>query len=452
MTTAPRQLNLNLFIYPNGHHEAAWRHPLAAHQRVLDVSFYQELAQQAEAAKFDAVFFADGLGIGDGVRYASRFHLEPITLINALAAATQKIGFIATASTTFYDPYTLARLLAFTDHLSHGRVGWNIVTSSLKRAAQNYGLAEHPSHAARYARAHEFVEAIGRLWDSWEDGAFINDPASGLFADTNRIHPAQFSGEHLSVAGALNVPRSPQGRPVYVQAGSSEAGRDFAAQYAEAIFTAHQTLESAQAFYRDVKERATQRGRNPAHVKILPGLSPFIGSTEAEAKALQREFDELIQPDFSLLQLKNQLGLDVDLRGHDLDAPFPLHLIPDNPDQAEHSRFQLVLDIVKREQPTLRQLLQKLAGARGHFVLAGTPEQIADHIQTWFEQGAADGINVMPPWLPGGFEVFTREVVPILRQRGLFREEYSGSTLREHFGLPRPESQFAPALAQAQAA
>ncbi|MDR2128239.1 MAG: LLM class flavin-dependent oxidoreductase [Burkholderiaceae bacterium] len=441
-----RSLTLNLFIYPNGHHEAAWRYSKAARERILDVRFYQELAQQAETAKFDAVFFADGLGIGDGVRYASRFHLEPITLINALAAATQKIGFIATASTSFYDPYTLARLLGSTDHWSGGRVGWNIVTTSLKSAAQNYGHAQYIPHTLRYERAHEFVQAITRLWDSWEDEAFVNDAASGIFADTERIHAPNFIGKHLSVKGALNVPRSPQGRPVYVQAGSSEDGRQFAAQYAEAIFTAHQSLESAQAFYRDVKQRASQQfARHPDHVKILPGLSPFIGSTEAEALTLQREFNELVQPEFSLLQLKNQLGLEVDLRGHNLDAPFPRHLIPDNnPDQQAHSRFQLIVDIIDREKPTLRQLIQRLAGARGHFVLAGTPEQIANHIETWFTQGAADGINVMPPWLPGGFEVFTREVVPILRKRGLFREDYSGSTLRDHLGLPRPASLYTP--------
>ncbi|RMX08681.1 LLM class flavin-dependent oxidoreductase [Corticibacter populi] len=449
MSEAPRQLTLNLFIYPNGHHEAAWRHPLAARERILDVRYYQSLAQQAEAAKFDAVFFADGLGIGDGIRYASRFHLEPLTLINALAAATEKIGFIATASTSFYDPYTLARLFGATDHWSGGRIGWNIVTSSLKSAAGNYGLTRHPSHAERYERAHEFVQAVTRLWDSWEDEAFVNDASTGLFADTDRIHAANFTGKHLRVQGALNLPRSPQGRPVYVQAGSSEDGRQFAAQYAEAIFTAHQTLESAQSFYRDVKQRAAQWGRNPAHIKILPGLSPFIGSTEAEARALQREFDELIQTDFSLLQLKNQLGLDIDLRGQDLDAPFPRHLIPHSADQQEHSRFQLVLDIVDREKPTLRQLIERLAGARGHFVLAGTPEQIADHIETWFTQGAADGINVMPPWLPGGLEVFTREVVPILQRRGLFRQDYSGDTLRDHLGLPRPPSLFASEQQQA---
>lgn len=445
MSESPRQLALNLFIYPNGHHEAAWRHPLAARERILDVRFYQELAQQAEAAKFDAVFFADALGIGDGIRYASRFHLEPLTLINALAAATKHIGFIATASTSYYDPYTLARLFGATDHWTGGRIGWNIVTSSLKSAAANYGQAQHASHAERYERANEFVQAVTRLWDSWEDDAFLNDAESGVFADTNHIHPANYVGKHLRVQGALNLPRSPQGRPVYVQAGSSEDGRQFAAQYAEAIFTAHQTLESAQAFYKDVKQRASQLGRNPAHVKILPGLSPFIGSTEAEALALQREFDDLIQVDYSLLQLNNQLGLGVDLRGQDLDAPFPLHLLPDNQDQQEHSRYQLVLDIVAREKPTLRQLIQRLAGARGHYVLAGTPEQIADHIETWFTQGAADGINVMPPWLPGGFEIFTREVVPILQKRGLFREDYSASTLRGHLGLPRPESQYSQA-------
>ncbi|WP_201445654.1 LLM class flavin-dependent oxidoreductase [Belnapia sp. F-4-1] len=243
--------------------------------------------------------------------------------------------------------------------------------------------------------------------------------------------------------GPLNAPRVPQGRPVYVQAGSSEDGRGFAARWAEAIFTAHQTLASAQEFYRDIKSRALGLGRRPEHIKVLPGLSPFIAGTEAEARRLQAEFNDLVQPGYSLQQLRGMLG--IDFTGHDLDAPFPRHLIaPDNA-RAVASRFQVVLDIVDREKPTLRGLLHRLAGARGHFVMAGTPEQVADHIETWFTQGAADGFNIMPPWLPGGFTAFAEEVVPILRRRDLFREEYAGATLRDHYGLPRPKSRFAAA-------
>ncbi len=434
-------LILNLFIYPGGHHEAAWRYRDARPDRALDIRFYQELAQRAEAAKFDAVFFADGPALQDNVRYAQRFRHEPLTWLSAVAAVTERIGLIATASTSYTEPYNLARLFASLDHLSNGRAGWNIVTTSAVQAAQNFGLPEHPSHAARYGRAREFVDVVTRLWDSWEDEAIINDPASGIFADTDRIHAIDHIGQHFRVRGPLNIPRSPQGRPVYVQAGASDDGRSFAAQFAEAIFTAHQTLPSATAFYADIKQRAKSLGRDPGHVKILPGISPYIGSTQAEADRLRDELDELIQPDYSLTQLRQMTGLD--LSGFDLDAPFPRHLVDTNGQQGVASRFQLIIDIVDREKPTVRQLIQRLAGARGHWVIAGTPDMIADAIQRWVEQRAADGFNVMPPWLPGGIEVFIDEVVPLLRQRGLFRTDYSGTTLREHYGLPRPASAFA---------
>ena len=437
---SPRQLNLNLFIYPNGHHEAAWRHPDSQPDRVLDIGFYQDLAKKAEAAKFDALFFADALALPDNIRYASRFRLEPITWIAGLAAVTDRIGFIGTASTTYFDPFNLARLFASLDHLSKGRVGWNIVTTSIDYAAQNYGLDSHPAHADRYERAHEFVDVVTKLWDSWEDEAFVNDQASGVFAEETRLHEINHIGKYYRVRGPLNTPRSPQGRPVYVQAGSSHDGRSFAALHAEAIFTAHQTLENAQEFYSDIKKRARTLGRHPDQIRILPGISPFIASTETEAIALQDEFNDLTQTEYSLLHLRRRLG--VDLTGHDLDTPFPRHLIPLDGDLAELSRFKVIVDIIEREKPTIRQLMHKLAGARGHWVVAGTPEQIADKIQLWFENGAADGFNIMPPHLPGGFEIFAAEVVPILRKRGLFREDYSGETLRSHFGLDRPQSQY----------
>jgi FMN-dependent oxidoreductase (nitrilotriacetate monooxygenase family) len=441
-----RQLSLNLFIYPDGHHEAAWRHPSAEIHRLTDVTWFQELARQAERQAFDAIFFADGPVLAENIEFAPRFRLEPITLLAAIAAATSRIGLIATASTTYHQPYNLARLFASVDHISRGRVGWNIVTTTNDAAAFNFGLNGHPSHAERYARAQEFLEVVTALWDSWEDDAVLADPVAGRYADPAKIHPIDHTGRYFKVRGPLNAPRVPQGRPVYVQAGSSEDGRGFAARWAEAIFTAHQTLPSAQEFYRDIKSRALGLGRRPEHIRVLPGLSPFIGGTEAEAKRLQQEFNELIQPGYSLQQLRQMLG--VDFTGHDLDAPFPRHLIaPDNA-RAVASRFQVVLDIVDREKPTLRGLLHRLAGARGHFVLAGTPEQVADHIETWFTQGAADGFNIMPPWLPGGFDAFAGQVVPLLRRRGLFRENYAGPTLRDHYGLPRPESRFAAAPQQ----
>ncbi|GAA2434109.1 LLM class flavin-dependent oxidoreductase [Streptomyces macrosporus] len=436
-----RQLHLNLFVYPGGHHEAAWRYHGSDVERILDIGYYQDLARRAEAAAFDGVFFADGPALPDNVRYAGRFRLEPFTWLSAIAAATERIGLIATASTTYFEPYNLARLFASLDHLSRGRAGWNIVTTGAPQAAANFGLDAHPAHAERYERAGEFLDVVTRLWDSWEDEALVADQKTGVFADTDRIHTIDHEGPRLKVRGPLNTPRTPQGRPVYVQAGSSEDGRAFAARYAEAVFTAHQTLASGQAFYADLKARVAAAGRDPGQVLILPGISPFIGSTEAEARALHEEFNELIQPAYSLQQLHRVLGLELDEEA--LDGPVPRELVDTGGERGNGSRFQVVLDIIDRERPTVRQLLHRLAGARGHRVVVGTPEQIADQLQEWFVSGAADGFNVMPPWLTGGFDLFADHVVPILRDRGLFRTEYTGTTLRDHYGLPRPDSQYA---------
>ena len=434
-----RKLKLNLFIYPGGHHEAAWRHPESQPERLLDIRFYQELAQRAEQSKFDAVFFADGPALESNVQYASRFRLEPFTWLSAIAVATERIGLIGTASTTYLEPYNAARLFASLDHLSGGRAGWNIVTTGAERAARNFGLDEHPPHAERYSRADEFVRVVGKLWDSWEDGAVVSDAGTGVFADTSRIHAIGHEGEHFRVEGPLNTPRSPQGRPVYVQAGSSADGKAFAAQHAEAVFTAHQTLQSAQGFYADIKNRAAAAGRDPDKLLVLPGISPYLGSTEAEARALRQEFDELTQPEYGLGILRKLLGVDLD--GLRLDDTFPDELLAAAGRQG--SRTQLLLDVIRRERLTVRQTLRRFAGARGHYAVAGTPVQVADEIQRWFDEGAADGFNIMPPWLPGGFDAFADEVVPILQSRGLFRTEYSGRTLREHFGLDRPASQYA---------
>ncbi|MQW74855.1 NtaA/DmoA family FMN-dependent monooxygenase [Nocardioides sp. dk4132] len=434
-------LHLNLFLYPGGHHEAAWRHPDTDISRVLDITYYQALARKAEGAKLDAIFFADGPSLADNIRYASRFRLEPLTWMSAIAAVTSRIGLIGTASTTYTEPYNLARQFASLDHLSNGRAGWNIVTTGAAGAAANFGLPEHPPHADRYARAEEYLEVVTRLWDSWEDEALVIDQDSGIFADTDRIHRVDHVGREFSVAGPLNLPRSPQGRPVYVQAGSSDDGRGFAARWAEAIFTAHQTLASAQEFYADIKERARGLGRDPGSVLVLPGISPVIAATEAEARVLHDRLNALTQPAYSLEVLHHTLG--VDLSGYDLDGPVPAEAVRLDGERSASSRAQLVVDIVEREQPTIRQLMHRLAGARGHRVVVGTAEQVADQMQLWHESGAADGFNVMPPWLTGGFDRFVEGVLPILRERGLFRHEYDGTTLREHLGLERPPSLFA---------
>ncbi|MGW4368427.1 LLM class flavin-dependent oxidoreductase [Nocardia takedensis] len=446
--TELRQLSLNAFIYPSGHHEAAWRHPWSQPERIYDVRYYQEIGRIAEAATLDAVFFADGPALRTDVKHNAASGLEPITLLTAIAAATTHLGLIATASTTYYEPYNLARLFSTLDHISGGRAGWNIVTTGTDLAAANFGLDKHPEHAERYARAREFVDAVVALWDSWEDDAIRLDKEAGIYADPDKIHPIDFVGEHLRVRGPFNAPRTPQGHPVLVQAGASNDGRAFAGKYAEAIFTAHQRLEDAQAFYADIKKRAGEFGRAADQVKILPGISPFIADTEAAAKRLEREFNELTVPDYGLKQLESIAQ--TSLRHLPLDGPIPLELFSDAGDVTDNarSRRQVVAGIVQRERPTVRGLLHRLAGARGHRVFAGTPEQVADTIEEWFRNGAADGFNVMPPYYPGGLEIFAETVVPILRERGLFRTEYTGTTLRDHFGLARPQSRYAPALAR----
>ena len=442
--TEPRQLSLNAFIYPAGHHEAAWRHPDTAPERIYDVRYYQDIARTAEAATFDAVFFADGPSLRTNVAHNVAPGLEPITLLTAIAAATTHLGLISTASTTYYEPYNLARLFSSLDHISEGRAGWNIVTTASESAAANFGLDHHPDTAERYARAEEFVEAVLALWDSWEDDAIVLDRAAGRYADPDKIHRIDFVGEHVQVRGPFSAARTPQGYPVLVQAGASNDGRAFAGRYAEAIFTAHQRLSDAQDFYRDIKQRALGFGRNPEHVKVLPGISPFIADTEAAAVRLEKEFNELTVPEYGIAQLEDLAGQS--LRRLGLDEPVPVEIFAGAGDVTDNnrSRAQVVAGIVQRERPTVRGLLYRLAGARGHRVFAGTPEQVADTIEEWFRNGAADGFNVMPPHYPGGLEIFTETVVPLLRERGLFRTEYTGTTLRDHFGLPRPESRFAP--------
>lgn len=434
-----KQFHLNAFLMGVGHHEAAWRHPRTSAERILDVAHFQELGQIAERGRLDSVFFADILAVGPRARYNSQAIFEPVTLLSAIAVATDRVGLIATASTSYSDPFNLARKFTSLDHISGGRAGWNIVTSAGADEAANFGLDEVPLHASRYERAEEFVDVTLGLWDSWEDEALVLDREAGEFANPDKVHTIDHVGERFQVRGPLNSPRSKQGRPLLVQAGSSESGKEFAAKYAEAVFTAQRTLEQGQEFYRDLKAKVVQHGRHPDEVKILPGLVPFIADTEEEAKALEQSFTDLISPEYSLRQLSAILG--VDLTEHALDAPLPP--LPEL-DQVEgnKSRYQLVRELAESETLTVRQLIGKLGGGRGHRTFAGTPEQIADELQTWFEQGAADGFNIMPPYLPGGLEDFVDRVVPILQERGLFRTDYTASTLRGHYGLADPGNRF----------
>src|SRR3954462_12565090 len=437
-----RQLHLNLFIHSRGHHEASWRHPLSSPLPLTDIRYYQDLAQRAEAGLFDSIFLADQLALGDDASQAARTWLEPVTVLAAVAAVTSRIGLIATAATTHTEPFNLARQFGSLDHISNGRVGWNIVTSWLATAARNFGGTGQVSHDDRYAQGEEFMTVIKGLWDSWAEDAVIDDRAGGTYARADRIRPINHRRDFYQVAGPLNMPRCPQGRPVLVQAGPSDTGRRFAARHAEAVFTAHMAKATAQEFYADLKRLAAAEGRDPAQVLILPGLSPMIAGTEAEAQRLARETNELTDPEVGRKRLSGRFG------GHDFShLPLDRPLVPEDfPDpgsvQAARSRTEVIINIVRRDKPTLRQLLAYMAGARGHFTMTGTPEQVADLIEDWFTDGAADGFNLMPPLLPNMLEVFSAEVIPLLQQRGLFRTQYSGTTLREHYGLDWPKSGF----------
>ncbi|MGP5636687.1 LLM class flavin-dependent oxidoreductase [Corynebacterium variabile] len=436
------QLVLNAFVYPEGHHEAAWRHPATTPERLLDPEYFVDIAGTAERGRLDAIFFADSPAVTGNVGLRPGAGFEPLTLLSAIAARTEHIGLVATASTTYNDPYTLARAFASLDLISGGRAGWNIVTTAADVASANFGLTGHPSAEERYARATEFVEAVVALWDSFEEDALLVDPVAGRWADPSRVHPADYRGQYVSTKGPLNVPRSPQGHPVLVQAGSSNAGRALGGRFAEAIFTAHQRLEDAVDFATDIRARAVASGRSGSDVKILPGLSPFIAATQKEAKALEAGFTDLLNPAFNLPTLNGLF--DLDFTEDNLDTVIPLSAVQSTGRTLDnnHSRSQVVAGIIERERPTVRQLLGRLAGARGHRVFTGTPVQVADTIEEWFRAGAADGFNIMPPYYPGGLEVFVDEVVPILQERGLFRTEYPGTTLRSSYGLHVPENRW----------
>lgn len=435
-----RHMHLNLFIHSRGHHEASWRHPAASPLPLTDVRYYQEVTRKAEDGLFDSIFFADQLALADDVERAARAWLEPITLLGALAVSTSRIGLIATASTTYTEPYNLARQFACLDHISNGRIGWNIVTSWSVPAARNYGGSGQISHADRYERAEEFMQVAKALWDSWADDAVLDDRATGQYARSDRIRAIDHDGSYYQVAGALNVPRCPQGRPVLVQAGSSDTGKRFAARHAEAVFTAHLEKATAQAFYTDLKALIRAEGRNPDQTLILPGLSPIIASTEAEARRQSDELNDLADPEIGRKRLSGRFG------GHDfshlpLDRPLDPEDFPDpRTVEAARSRAEVIVGLVRRERPTLRRLLSTLAGARGHFTFAGTPEQLADLMEDWLTDGAADGFNIMPPVLPAMLDTFIAEVIPLLQKRGLFRTAYEGATLRDQYGLDRPPS------------
>lgn len=435
-------MHINLFIQSRGHHEAAWRHPKSSPLPLTDIHYIVELAQKAEAGLFDSIFLADVLGLWNDVESTPFNWLEPITSLAAVAMATRRIGLIATCSTTYTEPYNLARQFASLDHISAGRIGWNIVTTWSPQAGANFGHIGQVGHADRYERAEEFMTVVKGLWDSWADDAVLDDRNNGRYADRTRVRAIDHKGPHYPVAGPLNMPRSPQGRPVFVQAGSSDTGKKFAARHAEAVFTAHLEKATAKAFYADLKELVASEGRDPKQVVILPGFSPVIGSTEAEAERYATELNELSDPEVGRSRLSQRFG-GFDFSHLALDRPLSVDDFPDpSKNEASRSRTEAVVALVAKEHPTLRQLLAKLAGARGHFTVSGVPEKIAGIMQDWFETGAADGFNLMPPVLPHQLDLFISEVVPLLCKRNLFRNAYEGETLRAHFGLSRPEVRF----------
>jgi alkanesulfonate monooxygenase len=444
------QMRLGAFFNPTGHHVASWRHPRAQADAGINFQHYVEITRTAERAKFDMVFLADNVCVRDAsmeaisrsAQYIANF--EPITLLSALAAVTTHIGLVATASTSYNEPYHVARKFASLDHLSGGRAGWNLVTSGQEAEARNFGREKHYQHGERYERAREFAQIVIGLWDSWDDDAFVRDKESGQFFKPQALHPLDHKGENFSVRGPLNVPRTPQGRPVIVQAGGSEDMIKVAAEFAEVIFCAPLTLDAAQKFYMELKGRVAGYGRDPDQVKIMPGLSAIVGRTEAEAQERYEYLQSLIHPIVAREILSLVLG-SVDLSPYPLDGPFPENLPQSN---ASQSTYQYVIDMARNEKLTMREVALRVAGARGKAVVRGSPQQVADHMEEWFRKDGCDGFNLMPPFLPGGLDDFVELVLPELRRRGLFRAEYEGRTLREHLGLARPASRYAKPLSR----
>jgi FMN-dependent oxidoreductase (nitrilotriacetate monooxygenase family) len=435
-----RQLHLGAFMRPVSIHTGAWRYPGAFPDANFNFAHLKRFAQTLERARFDAFFMADHLAVLDmPIAALKRSHtvtsFEPFTLLSALAAVTEHLGLVATASTTFDEPYHIARRFASLDHLSGGRAGWNIVTTANPDAALNFGYDRQIDHDERYRRAREFYDVVTGLWDSFADDAFVRDVEAGIYFDPERMHVLDHKGKHLKVRGPLNIARPVQGWPVIVQAGSSEAGRQLAAETAEVVFAAEPNLAAGQRFYADVKTRMRALGRDPDTMKILPAAFVVVGETLAEAQAKRAQLDSLVHYDSGISSLSSALGHDVS--GFDPDGPLPE--IPET--NASKSARARILDLARRENLTVRQLAQKVGSYSG-LAFVGTPASIADEMEAWLAGEGSDGFNVMFPWLPGGLDDFVGGVVPELQRRGLFRREYEGRTLRENLGLPRPPNRF----------
>ncbi|MEJ0018821.1 MAG: LLM class flavin-dependent oxidoreductase [Acetobacteraceae bacterium] len=437
--TVRRQIRLGVSMR-NPYHIAAWRHRNSPPLAEMDFDNYVRVVQAAERGKFDMAFLADGIGVR-AMDHSARHmvahdivNFEPLTLLGALSMVSSRIGLIATASTTYNEPYHVARKFASLDHISKGRAGWNLVTSWSEAEALNFNRDAAPEKMSRYDRAAEFVEVVTGLWESWESDAFPMDKASGVFYDPDKLHVLDHRGRHFAVRGPLNLPRCPQGRPVIVQAGATDTGREIAAQYADAIYAASVQLSDAQDYYRSVKDRMAKYGRSPQELLIMPGLGVVLGSTEQEAQRKLRDLQDLLDPAVGLMMLYNMLG---DFSGYDIDGPVPVLT-----SEAPRVRSEILYGMAKRENLTIRQLYERVAISRGHNCIVGTPEQVVDLMEEWFTQGGADGFNILPPNLPGGLEDVVDHVVPELQRRGLYRTEYEGTTLRENLGLTIPPNRY----------
>ena len=433
-----RRMHLGVFFNHTGHHIASWRHPGAQADAAVNLQHYLELAKSAEAAVLDFCFFADAAGVRDApfevlsrsAQYTAYF--EPITLLTAMSTVTSRIGLVATASTSYYEPYNIARLFGSLDHISGGRAGLNIVTGGDPSASKNFGRDEHYDHDERYLRAAEFVEVVKGLWDSWDDDAFVRDKETGVFFDPKKVHYLDHRDQFFSVRGPLNCPRPPQGYPVIFQAGFSNAGRELAAQSAEGVFTSGSTFESQKDHYDDVKGRMKKYGRATNQMIVLPGLTPVIGRTDEEAREKNAYLQSLIHPEVG--KAFSQHILEADLSAYDLDEPLPtLPVTPQTSGQARAIR-QRAYD----HQWTIRDVYLAFAGSRGKLTMVGSHKTVADQMQHWFENEACDGFIFQPPYLPGGLDDITQLLIPELQDRGLAPTEYTGATLREHMGLQRP--------------
>jgi alkanesulfonate monooxygenase len=445
---SPRgHMKLGAFFHPTGNHVAAWLHPGAQIDAGTNVEHYIAIAQTAERAKFDLMFLADAVATRDGnLEALSRWptymaYFEPLTLLSAIASVTRRIGLVSTATTSYNEPYNVARKFASLDHISHGRAGWNVVTSANRSEAYNFGRDEHFEHGERYERAIEFVEVVQGLWDSWEDDAFVRDRATGRYFLPHKLHFLNHRGENFCVRGPLNVARPPQGQPVLFQAGSSEPGKELAARIAEGVFSALHSLPMAQEFYGDLKGRMAKYGREPGDLKIMPGLNAIVGRSEAEAREKHAYLQSLIHPEVGIELLSNAVD-GFDLRPYPLDGPLP-EAVDATFKKGSSTAFRNVLRWAREERLSIRQLYQRFAGARGQRTLIGSPQQIAADMATWFLGHGCDGFLVQPPHLPGGLDDFVTLVVPELQERGLFRSEYEGPTLRDQLGLKRPRCRHA---------